>query len=89
MLKRVEQITATTQTLTHIAGQIASDASAAVDTLKGCREFVTKTVVALTEENKAMMDALTERHTHLMGEFTEMLTRIDETISKLEGSANG
>lgn len=89
MLKRVDQITATTKTLTHIADQIASDATAAVDTLKGCREFVTKTVAALTEDHKAVVDSLSERHSHMMEQFNEMLARIDDTVTKLEGSANG
>lgn len=89
MLTQVNKLKASAELLHDTATQIGNDAAAAVETLRGCREFVTKTVASLTEDHKAVLDALTERHSHVMGEFNEMLTRIDETIAKLEGSANG
>jgi hypothetical protein len=89
MLKQIAKLQEDAATLHHTADQIGSEAVAAVETLKGCREFVTKTVASLTEKHEAVVEGLTSHHTHMMGQFSEMLTRIDETISKLEGAANG
>lgn len=89
MLTQVKELQETAAHLHDTASQIGRDATEAVETLKGCREFVTKTVAALTEEHKAVVDSLSERHGHMIGQFNEMLARIDGTISKLEGEANG
>lgn len=89
MLTHVNKLKETAALLQDTANFVRDDAVAAVETLKGCREFVTKTVVALTENHEAVVAALAERHTHLMAEFNGMLARIDDTIAKLEGGANG